>query len=46
VFFDAEIPFFNYEDMHSKTKIREKESKLLIDFISTPKFMEQLGLKA
>ena len=45
VFFDATVPFLNYDDMHAKVKVRENETKLLIDFISKPTFMkEELGL--
>ena len=37
--FDDKVPFFNYEDMAAKTKLRESEIKSLIDAINKPKFL-------
>jgi hypothetical protein len=34
-YFDSDTPFWQYEDMHAKTLIREKEASGLIDFICT-----------
>ena len=31
VYFDIDTPFYEHDDMSAKTKIREKESKLVID---------------
>ena len=40
VHFDASTPIYNYEDMHAKVKVRENESKLLIDYISAKNFAQ------
>jgi predicted dienelactone hydrolase len=40
--FDKDAPFFDYDDMNKKVKIREEEVKALIDEISVKTFMKNI----
>jgi len=43
IIFDPETPFFKYEDMHDRVKVRETEIKLFIDEVCSNAYLQTLG---
>jgi hypothetical protein len=42
VWFDSSTPFCDYVSMNEKVKTRRDEGKMVIDFISEPKFLQEV----